>query len=169
MQNDRDEIELTDAERAMFAALPHERASEPAEEDRLVDALRADGYFRRRDSSARWVLQFAAAIALFAGGAYGGARYADRNSLERMLDRTDLTMSQRVLLLQRAGSAYVHAANGYADATATVDSSAMEVASQVLLGAAQAVARRSLDGGMTARLATMLQYNAGSPQRVIQQ
>jgi hypothetical protein len=83
-------------------------------------------------------------------------RYAQRNSLEQQLARTDLTVSDRVLLLQRAGSAYVRAAQGYADATAHVDSTAVEVASRVLLGAAHAVARNGLDAGLSHGLTTVL-------------
>jgi hypothetical protein len=74
-----------------------------------------------------------------------------------MLDRKQLSVADRVLLLQRAGSAYVRAAQSYADATAHVDSNAVEVASRVLLGAAHAVARSSLDAGLSERLTTAMQ------------
>ena len=169
MHDERDEVQLSDTERAMFAALPRERAINAGQEDHVVEALRSEGYFRRRQPTSRWAFQLAAALALLASGAYGGARYAERNSLERMLARKDLTVGDRVLLLQRAGSAYIHAANAYADATASIDSSAVEVASQVLLGAAQAVARRDLDRGMSTWVAAMLQSNGKSPQRMISQ
>ncbi|HKS04958.1 MAG TPA: hypothetical protein VJR92_01485 [Gemmatimonadaceae bacterium] len=169
MHDEHNETQLSDAERTMFAALPREGAIDAGQEDHLVDALRAEGYFRKRQSTTRWAFQLAAALALFAGGAYGGARYAERNSLERMLARKDLTVGDRVLLLQRAGSAYIHAANGYADATASIDSAATEVASQVLLGAAQAVARRDMDRGASAWVAAMLKSTSYSPQRMISQ
>jgi len=94
---------------------------------------------------------------IFAVGAFAGTQYARHNSLEEILSRNDLTVSDRVLLLQRAGSAYVHAAQAYADATANVDSSAVEVASRVLLGAAHAVARSSLDAGLSERLTNAMQ------------
>jgi hypothetical protein len=66
----------------------------------------------------------------------------------------------------------VRAANAYAGAVSKTDSTAIEVASRVLLGAAQAVARSNLDGGLTPGLAAALRANAGqtpatSPQRVI--
>ena len=77
-----------------------------------------------------------------------------------MLARRDLTPAERVLLLQRAGSAYVRAAQSYADATAKSDSNAVEVASRVLIGAAHAVARNSLDAGLSARLTSALQPGA---------
>jgi len=169
MHADTNDTELTEGERAMFAALPRESAIEPVAEERLVDALRHEGYFRRRTSQGRWAWQMAAAIALLAGGAFGGMRYAERHSLERMLTSKDLPLSDRVLLLQRAGSAYIQAANGYADATVRIDSSAVEVASQVLLGAASAVARRKMDGGMSASLAALMHQGNTTPQHSISQ
>jgi hypothetical protein len=68
----------------------------------------------------------------------------------------DLAPGERVLLLQRAGSAYVQAANAYADAVNPPDTTAIEVASQTLLGAAQAIARRSLDGGLAPKLVMVM-------------
>ena len=41
-----------------------------------------------------------------------------RRPIAEMLARPDLTLSDRVLLLERAGSVYVRAARSYADATA---------------------------------------------------
>jgi hypothetical protein len=114
----------------------------------------------------------AAALLLFVSGGLVGAaanaRFTQRHTIESLLARADLTLDDRVLLLQRAGTAYVRAANGYAEATTLVDSTAIEVASQVLMGAAHAVARQSLDGGMTVQLAAMLQpaiYNTGETSR----
>jgi hypothetical protein len=159
MQDNDDVMDYNEHERAQFAALPRELAGGTGEADRLVAALRTEGFFHRRRTSRAWMWQAAAALALFIGGGlvgFSGAHYASRNSLESMLERTDLTVSDRVLLLQRAGTAYVQAANGYADATKRVDATAVEVAQRVLLGAAQAVARRSMDGGMTTRLASVL-------------
>jgi hypothetical protein len=103
------------------------------------------------------MLQAVAAVLVFLAGTFAGSRYATRNSLEEMLDRKQLSVADRVLLLQRAGSAYVRAAQSYADATAHVDSNAVEVASRVLLGAAHAVARSSLDAGLSERLTTAMQ------------
>jgi len=67
----------------------------------------------------------------------------------------------RILLLQRAGSAYVTAAHAYADATAQTDSTAVEVARQVLVGAAHAVVRSQLDAGVASRLTSVLQAPIG--------
>src|SRR6185295_1952714 len=107
--------------------------------------LRAEGYFQRSGVLWRRTILAAAALALFAVGIATGSFATRRNSLEDLLARNDLTVPDRILLLQRAGSAYVRAAQGYADATARVDSTAVEVASRVLVGAAHAVARNRLD------------------------
>lgn len=144
----------------LFAALPRESAAEPRELGALVTALRAEGFLRRRDRRLSWVIQFAAAVVLLVLGGVAGARIASRNSLEAMLARTDLSLSDRILLMQRAGSAYVRAANSYASAASETDSTAIEVSSRVLLGAAQAVARSKLDGGLTPSLTAALRATA---------
>jgi hypothetical protein len=159
MHDNDDVMDYNEQERAQFAALPRELAVATGEADRLIAAMRTEGFFHRRRVARTWMWQAAAALTLFVGGGlagYGGAHYTSRNSLESMLTRKNLTLTDRVLLLQRAGSAYVQAANGYADATTHADAVAVEVAQRVLLGAAQAVARRSMDGGMTTRLASVL-------------
>lgn len=137
--------------------LPRTAPLDGGEADRIVARLRHEGFFRSRGRVLRWAIQAAAAVVIFALGAFAGSRYAHRNSLEEMLAQKHLSIADRVLLLQRAGSAYVRAAQSYADATANVDSNAVEVASRVLLGAAHAVARSSLDAGLSARLTTAMQ------------
>ncbi len=71
-----DEFELTEAERAAFAALPRERAPGEVLEQRVVRALRAEGYLGAPPISSRgWrrtTLRAAAAIGLFAGGVATG-------------------------------------------------------------------------------------------------
>lgn len=158
--NDPEILELNADERRLFSSLPREMPLEPLTEDRLVAALRAEHFLGQRPR-ARLGLRIAAAAALFIVGAVTGgmigARIAPRGSLEAMLARNDLTVGDRVLLLQRAGSAYVQAAHAYADATAQTDSTAVEVARQVLIGAAHAVVRSRLDAGVAASLTTVLQ------------
>ena len=160
MQDDMNPIEYTGREKALFAALPRESELNQLEEQRMVNALRSEGYFRRPQPRFGWKMQIAAALLVFAAGGAVGVKYGmergSSNTIEALIARSDLTLAERVLLLQRAGSAYVNAANAYADATAVVDSTAVEVAREILKGAATAVARRSLDGGMSARLAVML-------------
>jgi hypothetical protein len=141
----------------LLAELPRTAPLASGEADRLVGQLRREGFFHSPRRTLRWMIQAAAAVVVFAVGAFVGSQYARRNSLEEMLARKQLTVADRVLLLQRAGSAYVRAAQSYADATAHVDSNAVEVASRVLLGAAHAVARSSLDAGLSERLTTAMQ------------
>jgi hypothetical protein len=140
----------------LFAELPRTAPLAPGQVDRLVAELRREGFFHKH-RVLRWGIRAAAAALIFAVGALAGSQYARRNSLEEMLARKQLSVADRVLLLQRAGSAYVRAAQAYADATARVDSNAVEVASRVLLGAAHAVARSSLDAGLSERLTSVLQ------------
>jgi hypothetical protein len=149
---------------ALFAELPRKAASDPRGADRLVARLRLEGFLNRR-GWARWPIGIAAALLLLGLGAWGGWTAGRRGSLEEMLARNDLTIGDRVLLLQRAGSAYVTAAQSYANATARTDTAAIEVASRVLLGAAHAVARNHLDAGVAARLTNALQ--SPSPQPTI--
>ena len=152
--------ELDADERRMFASLPREMATVPEDEERIVQALRSEGFFGRRRFARQRALRLVAAVAIMLAGAVIGsvigARFGTRTSLEAQLTRHDLTIGERILLLQRAGSAYVQAAHAYADATAQTDSTAVEVARQVLLGAAHAVVRSQLDAGVAASLTTML-------------
>jgi hypothetical protein len=144
----------------LIAELPRELPLVAGETNAMVARLRREGFFRR---AVRWPLLAAAAVLVFAAGALAGSAYVRRGSLEDALARHDLSVSDRVLLLQRAGSAYVQAAQGYADATTRADSTAVEVASRVLVGAANAVARHNLDAGMAARLAAALAAPAVTP------
>lgn len=145
-QHEPDELSRHESE--LFAAMPRESALAPGSADRVVAQLKRDGMLPVRARMAprtRVILQAAAGLALMAAGAVAGQWYGRRNSLERALARTDLTVVERVLLLQRAGTAYVTAANGYADATKRADSTAVEVANKVLRGAAHAVVRSNLN------------------------
>lgn len=140
-----------------FAQLAREIPLDDGEVDRMVRHLRADGLLRSKSRAWQRAALAAAAVLVFALGVALGSFITRRGSLEDMLARRDLDASDRILLLQRAGSAYVSAAQGYADAASHIDSSAVEVASRVLVGAAHAVARSNLDAGMAARLAAALQ------------
>jgi hypothetical protein len=164
MSDDIEIPELDARERALFAALPRDSALDSATEDRVVSALKAEGFLQRRPSRVAWARNVAAAVLLLAIGGYLGATLAQSRSIEGQLARGDLSVGDRVLLLQRAGSAYVQAAHGYAAATAQADSSAIEVARQVLLGAAHAVARNQLDGGIAPSLTALLRGAVASPR-----
>jgi hypothetical protein len=160
MSADFDSSGLDATERELFAALPRELPADRGEEDALVSALRREGFFAQRPAWRSTLTRVAAAALLALGsglfGALIGARIATRSSLEAQLARADLSIADRTLLLQRAGSAYVQAAHGYADATAQSDSTAVEVARQVLLGAAHAVVRGRLDRGIATSLTKVL-------------
>lgn len=159
--DDEAPIPESDAELdALFDALPRESESDARAAERLVVRLRHDGFFARRSRRVTWPIGLAAAAMLMAVSAWGGWLAGRRGSLEEMLTRTNLTVADRVLLLQRAGSAYVTAAQAYANATARTDTTAIEVASRVLLGAAHAVARNHLDAGVAAQLTNVLQTSA---------
>ena len=155
-----------DDELRLFGELPREAAVSPHDADAVVRRLKQEGFLQPPARRPRWPLLAAAAVALFAAGLFAGRSLARRGSLEDMLGRPNLTLDERVLLLQRAGSAYVFAAQSYANATAHVDSTAVEVASKVLLGAAHAVARSSLDAGLSSRLATVFQPQVVTPVSV---
>jgi hypothetical protein len=157
----RDEDDEDEALEAL-TELRREQPLGPGETDRMVAVLRSEGLLRR-GAATRWPLLAAAAVIVFVLGAFAGSAYTRRGSLEDALARRDLTVSDRVLLLQRAGSAYVQAAQAYADATTRADSTAVEVASQVLVGAANAVARHNLDAGMAARLSEALKQPSVIP------
>ena len=116
MSDDFEPNEVDERLQRLFEELPRENAHEPRELDHLVTALEAEGFLRRRNRRVSWVFQIAAAVLLIVLGGIAGAHIATRNSLEAMLARTDLSLSDRILLMQRAGSAYVHAANAYASA-----------------------------------------------------
>jgi hypothetical protein len=168
MTDDGELDPLDPHENELFAKLPRESVPDPAAADRVIAALRGDGFLRpRAPGPPRWALQLAAAVVVFAAGAFVGGRVAMRNSLERNLARTDLTVAERILLLQRAGSAYVTAAHGYADATATADSTAVEVANQVLRGAAHAVMKSNLNGTLSSSLVAVLQAPSANPRQPI--
>jgi hypothetical protein len=169
MSDDLDSNELVEKLRRRLRELPRESAVKPRELDHLVTALRAEGFLRSRRHLSFWLTQLAAAIVLAVLGGFVGARIAMRNSLEARLERTDLSVSERILLMQRAGSAYVRASNAYAGAVAKTDSTAVEVASRVLVGAAQAVARSNLDGGLTPNLTAALRATSGPPTSVQRQ
>lgn len=156
MSDELDPLEPDEPLNRLLRELPRETSLDPRELDHVVTALRAEGFLRPQRHRFAWMLQLAAAIVLVLLGGIAGARLARRNSLEAMLERSDLTVSERVLLMQRAGSAYVRAANSYAGAVARTDSTAIEVATHVLIGAAQAVARSNLDGGLTPNLTAAL-------------
>ena len=71
MFND-EEIELTDAERSAFAALPKERRQSDLLEQKVVNELKSRGFLsasRKSNRFARIAMRSAAAVFIFAAGA----------------------------------------------------------------------------------------------------
>jgi hypothetical protein len=152
--------DYTDEERRLLEALPRSAQPSGALEQYIVSALHDEGLLRsprRRLLIPAYVLLAASlVVAAWKGGARYGAASARAASIEGQLERQDMSSADRILLMQRSGSAYVAAANAYAASVKQADATAVEVSSQVLLGAAQAVARANLGGAVAPRLATAL-------------
>lgn len=80
MFND-EELDLSEDERAAFAALSRERAPGDLLEERVVRQLRANGFFSRatpRKNVAKWALRAAAAVFIFGAGALTERALANR-------------------------------------------------------------------------------------------
>src|SRR5216110_1410813 len=88
MFNDK-EMDLTDAERAMFAALPKERPVSDLLEGRVVNALKSRGFLspasRRGSRLTTIALRSAAALFIFAAGALTERLVFDRQETERVV------------------------------------------------------------------------------------
>src|SRR5439155_8973502 len=118
MHNDNDDdlapAAYDDDELRLLALLPREAAVAPDEFERLRRRLSQDGFFRPPMQRWRVPALAAAAVLLLATGFAAGRFLARRDSLEDLLARRNLSAGDRILLLQRAGSAYVRAAQSYA-------------------------------------------------------
>ena len=156
MNIEHDDSDDADVRRRL-AELPRTTPIDPDGAERVLATLRREGFFGRRKPALSWAIRAAAAILIFALGAFAGARYARGSSVERQLARGDLPASQRVLLLQHAGSNYVRAVELYA--ARAPDSTGAEVARQVLLGAAGAVARTGIEKDVSQQIARLLTPN----------
>lgn len=88
MFND-EEMDLTDAERAMFAALPKERPVSDLLEGRVVNALKSRGILsapsRRASRFTTIALRSAAAVFIFAAGALTERLIFDRQETEQVI------------------------------------------------------------------------------------
>ena len=152
--------DYTREERRLFAALPKTKDVDPRLENAVVTALQREGLLRssggRRSAFAFVALAATLVLAAWLGGVRWGAQSARADSIEGLLARADLSASERVLLMQRAGSAYVAATNQYVASVDQVDAVAAEVSSRTLLGAAQAVARARVNGPLATRIAAIM-------------
>ena len=106
MFND-DEIELSDEERAAFAALPRERAPGDLLEERVVRRLRDEGMLlhrsepRRQNRFARFALRAAAAVVLFAAGVLSERFLASRGDDNQVTPVPARAAEQKTVPAQR--------------------------------------------------------------------
>lgn len=162
--HDRDDHELTVAEREAFEALPREAMPSRVLEERVVSALRGRGLIgarRARRPAWEWRrLPFAAAaaagIALFACGLALGQWMGARHTAEAMLAVQRQDAANAVAAVQRTGSAYLSALGALAQASASSDpqevARAREAAQNVLHEAANEMVRLAPDDPVSAQI-----------------
>ena len=139
--------ELTERERAEFAALPREREPGQLLEERTVQALRKEGLIGRR-LGARWYRRaplvaagLAASIALFASGVVAGQWLGSRTVAESMAEANHQTAMQAAAAVQRAGSAYVLALAALTQMADTTDNPAVAQGREAALTSLYAAVR----------------------------
>jgi len=162
--HDRDDHELTAAEREAFEALPREAMPSRMLEERVVSELRARGHLgaprTRRPAWAWGPAPFAAAaaagIALFACGIALGQWLGARHTAEAMLAVQRQDAANVAAAVQRTGSAYVSALGALAQASASSDpqevARAREAAQSVLHQAANEMVRLAPDDPVSAQI-----------------
>ena len=162
--HDRDDSELTAAEREAFEALPREAMPSRVLEERVVSALRAHGLIGSRlarRSAWEWgrlplAAAAAAGIALFACGLALGQWLGARHTAEAMLALQRQDAANASAAVQRTGSAYVSALGVLAQASASSDpqevARARETAQNVLHQAANEMVRLAPDDPVSAQI-----------------
>ena len=162
--HDRDDHELTTAEREAFDALPREAMPSRLLEERLVAALRARGDLgQRRARRPAWdwgrlplAAAAAAGIALFACGLALGQWLGARHTAEAMLALQRQDAANAAAAVQRTGSAYLSALGALAQASASSDpqevARARETAQNVLHEAANEMVRLAPDDPVSAQI-----------------
>ncbi len=163
--HDRDDHELTDAERESFDALPREAMPSRMLEERVVSELRARGLLgarRIRRPALGWAGRFplaaaaAAGIALFACGLALGQWLGARHTAQAMLAVQRQDAANAASAVQRTGSAYLSALGALAQASASSDpqevARAREAAQNVLHEAANEMVRMAPDDPVSAQI-----------------
>jgi hypothetical protein len=162
--HDRDEHDLTAAEREAFDALPREAMPSRMLEERIVSALRARGDLGTRPARrpawdwGRLPLAAAAAagIALFACGLALGQWLGARHTAEAMLALQRQDAANAASAVQRTGSAYLSALGALAQASASSDpqevARARTAAQNVLHQAANEMVRLAPDDPVSAQI-----------------
>lgn len=156
-------VELTDAEREALRGLPREMIPPARLEERVVDALKADGWLGGHGGSGRthpsrllgrrrwggWAGAVAASLALFASGVALGQWNATRTVAAAMSQRGASDPAAQAAQVQEAGSDYVRAVAHLADLAAAGDQQGvapgLEAARVALHAAALELARLSPD------------------------
>jgi len=164
--HDRDETELTAAERERFDALPREVMPSRLLEERIVSELRTRGYLgerhvRRPAWRPAWgafpiAAAAAAAIALFASGLAVGQWLGARHTAQAMLAMQRQDSANAAAAIQRTGSAYLSALGALAQASTSSDprevARAREEARNVLHQAANEMVRMAPDDPVSAKI-----------------
>ena len=164
--HDRDDHELTAAERERFEALPREAMPSRLLEERIVSELHARGllgthHVRRPAWRTMWgpfpiAAAAAAAIALFASGLAVGQWLGARHTAETMLAMQKQDSANAAAALQRTGDAYLSVLGAVAQASASSDprevARARETAQNVLHQAANEYVRMAPDDPVSAHI-----------------
>lgn len=164
--HDRDDRELTTAERERFEALPKEVMPSRLLEERIVSELKARGYLgerhpRRPAWRTAWgpfpiAAAAAAGIALFASGLALGQWLGSRHTAETMLAVQRQDAATAASAVQRTGAAYLSALGALAQASASSDPAevarARETAQNVLHEAANEMVRMAPDDPVSAHI-----------------
>ena len=160
--HDRDDEELTAAEREAFDALPREAMPSRLLEERVVSALRARGLLgARRVRRPAWGafpigVAAAASVALFASGVAVGQWMGARHTAQAMLAMQRQDAANAAAAVERTGSAYLSALGALAQASASSDpgevARAREAAQSVLHQAANEMVRLAPDDPVSAQI-----------------
>ena len=160
--HDRDDKELTAAERERFEALPREVMPSRLLEERIVSGLRERGYLGARHLRRPvWgpfpiAAAAAAAVALFASGLAVGQWLGARHTAQTMLAMQRQDAATAAAAVQRTGSAYLSALGALAQASASSDprevAHARETAQNVLHEAANEMVRLAPDDPVSAHI-----------------
>jgi hypothetical protein len=171
MEN-RDQNDLTPAERAAFDRLPRRRMPSQLLEERTVRALKQRGLVRsvptRVGLVRPWIAAaaVAAAVALFASGITVGQFLGARQTADALAAIYPDQTERAAALVQTTGSAYTAALGRLADATETADAAerqqAREVAQAALWAAASEVVRMAPDDPLAVEILKAFEQSRGS-------
>jgi hypothetical protein len=159
--HDRDDDDLSVAEREAFEALPREAMPGRLLEERVVADLRARGLLgTRRVHHGGWGLiqlgAAAAAVALFACGLAVGQWLGARHTANAMLALQRQDAASSTAAVQRTGSAYLLALGALAQVAASGDPNevarARQAAQSVLHEAANEMVRLAPDDPVSAQI-----------------